>query len=88
MVAPHAAAIDEFWEFPADLIRAAAVEGLLGVTIPQSCGGAGRDYVSYALAVEAIAQASGTFAVVLSVTNSLVAEVIAHVGRPPQKDAG
>lgn len=86
VVAPRAAAVDESGEFPADLIRAAAAEGLLAVTIPQSWGGAGRDYVSYAVAIEAIAQASGTFAVVLSVTNSLVAEVIAHAGRAAQKE--
>lgn len=86
VVAPRAAAIDDTGAFPADLVRAASAEGLLAVTIPQSWGGAGRDYVSYAVAIEAIARASGTFAVVLSVTNSLVAEVIAHVGRARQKE--
>ena len=37
-------------------MHAAAGHGLLGVTIPKAWGGAGRDYVSYALAIEAIAQ--------------------------------
>ena len=32
----------------------------MGVTIPGEWGGAGRDYVSYALAVEAVARASAT----------------------------
>ena len=36
-------------------MRAAAGLGLLGVTIPTAWGGAGRDYVSYALAIEAVA---------------------------------
>ena len=45
-------------------MRAAAAHGLLGVTIPKAWGGAGRDYVSYALAIEAIARASATVAVV------------------------
>ena len=49
-------------------------------------GGAGRDYVSYALALEAIAKASATVAVSLSVTNSLVAELVAHAGRDPQRE--
>ena len=75
VVAPRAAAIDERGEFPLDVIRAAAPHGLLGVTIPTAWGGAGRDYVSYALAIEAIARASATVAVALSVTNSLVAEL-------------
>jgi len=86
VVAPRAAAIDESGEFPADVMRAAAARGLLGVTIPTAWGGAGRDYVSYALAMEAIAKASATVAVSLSVTNSLVAELIAYAGNPRQRD--
>src|SRR5438477_5350391 len=86
VVAPRAAAIDESGEFPADVMRAAAPQGLLGVTIPGAWGGAGRDYLSYALALEAIATASATVAVSLSVTNSLVAELIAHAGRGEQRD--
>ena len=86
VVAPRAAAIDESGEFPADVMRAAAPQGLLGVTIPGAWGGAGRDYLSYAHALEAIATASATVAVSLSVTNSLVAELIAHAGREEQRD--
>ena len=55
-IAPQAARIDESGEFPIDLIRASAAHGLLGVTIPTTWGGAGRDYVSYALAIEAVAR--------------------------------
>jgi len=86
VVAPRAAAIDEAGEFPLDVIHAAAKQGLLGVTIPKAWGGLGKDYVSYAVAIEAIARASATVAVSLTVTNSLVAELIAHAGRAPQKE--
>lgn len=86
IVAPRAAAIDKSGEYPGDVMHAAAGLGLLGVTIPKAWGGAGRDYVSYALAIEAIAKASATVAVSLSVTNSLVAEVIAHAGRDQQRE--
>jgi butyryl-CoA dehydrogenase len=86
IVAQRAAGIDKSGEFPADVMHAAAGEGLLGVTIPKAWGGAGRDYVSYALAIEAIARASATVAVALSVTNSLVAEVIAHAGTNQQRE--
>jgi butyryl-CoA dehydrogenase len=86
IVAQRAAGIDKSGEFPSDVITAAAGYGLLGVTIPKAWGGAGRDYVSYALAIEAIAKASATVAVSLSVTNSLVAEVIAHAGRDQQRE--
>ena len=86
IVAQRAAGIDKSGEFPSDVMTAAAGYGLLGVTISKTWGGAGRDYVSYALAIEAIATASATVAVSLSVTNSLVAEVIAHAGRDQQRE--
>ena len=86
VVSLRAAGIDKSGEFPGDVMHAAAAHGLLGVTIPKAWGGAGRDYVSYALAIEAVARASATVAVSLSVTNSLVAEVIAHAGREPQRE--
>jgi butyryl-CoA dehydrogenase len=86
IVSQRAAGIDKSGEFPADVIHAAAGQGLLGVTIPKAWGGLGKDYISYALAIEAIARASATVAVSLSVTNSLVAEVIAHAGRDAQRE--
>ena len=86
VVAPRAASIDKTGEYPADVMHAAAGQGLFGVTVAKAWGGAGRDYLSYALAIEAIAKASATVAVALSVTNSLVAEVIAHAGRDQQRD--
>jgi butyryl-CoA dehydrogenase len=86
VVAPRAAAIDETGEYPVDVVRAAGERGLLGVTIPKAWGGSGRDYVSYAVAIEAVARASATVAVALSINNSLVAELIAHAGRGPQKE--
>jgi butyryl-CoA dehydrogenase len=85
-VAPRAADIDASGVFPRDLVKAAAAHGLLGVTIPTRYGGAGRDYVSYVLAVEAVGRASAVLAVILTVTNSLVAELIEEFGSPAQKD--
>jgi alkylation response protein AidB-like acyl-CoA dehydrogenase len=86
IVAQRAAGIDKTGEFPSDVIHAAAAAGLCGITIPKNWGGAGRDYISYALAIEAIAKASATVAVSLVVTNSLVAELIAHAGRDQQRE--
>src|SRR5260370_28435140 len=57
-LAPAAAGIDEDGRFPRTLVKELAARGLLGVTIPAAAGGAGRDYVSYALALEAGAHAS------------------------------
>ena len=85
-VAPRAPAIDESAAFPREVIDAAAKLGLLGVTIPVEQGGAGRDYVSYALAIEALAAASAVVAVIAAVNNSLVAEPLAQFGSDAQKD--
>jgi butyryl-CoA dehydrogenase len=85
VVAARAAEIDETGAFPRDIIAAAAKLGLMGVTIPAEWGGAGLDYVSYALAVEAVARASAVVAVIAAVHNSLVAEPIARFGSDAQK---
>ena len=86
VVGPRAADIDATGAFPRDVMQAAASRGLFGVTIPAERGGAGRDYLSYTLAIEAIARASATVAVSLVVTNSLVAELVAHVASNPLHD--
>ena len=86
VVAPRAAAIDETGQFPLDVIRATAGRGLLGATLPAEWGGAGLDFLSYVLAIEAIAAASATVAVSLVVQNSLVADLIARAGRADQKE--
>ena len=86
VVAPRAAAIDATGQYPLDVMRAAGARGLCGATIPAAWGGGGLDYLSYVLAIETIAKASATVAVALSVTNSLVAELVAHSGRAPHKE--
>ncbi len=85
VVAPRAAAIDESGAYPLDVMAEAAGRGFLGVTIGPEWGGVGRDYISYVLAIEAIARASATVAAACSVTNSLVAELVAHAGSARQK---
>jgi butyryl-CoA dehydrogenase len=84
-VAPAARDIDESNAFPVSLIWEAASRGLLGITIPREHGGLGHDHVSYVLGIEAIARGSATVAVVLTVSNSLVAEVLLRFGTAAQK---
>jgi butyryl-CoA dehydrogenase len=85
-IAPSAATIDEEGRFPTALVREAFGLGMAGITIAKDQGGAGRDYVSYALAVEALARASATLAVIVAVQNSLVVEPIARFGTDAQKE--
>jgi butyryl-CoA dehydrogenase len=84
-VAPAAAAVDETGAFPLGLVRKAFELGLAAVTVPTELGGGGRDWVSYALAVESLARASATLAVIVAVQNSLVVEPIAQFGSDAQK---
>ena len=85
-VEPLAASIDADARFPMDLVREAGAIGLMGATIPEAWGGAGHDYLAYVLALEAVAHASATLAVILSVNNSLVAETLYRHGSSDQRD--
>jgi butyryl-CoA dehydrogenase len=86
-IAPFAAEVDRTGRFPVPLVREVAGRGLLGVTLAREQGGLGLDHVSYVLAIEALARASATVAVIAAVNNSLVAEVVARFGSAPQQDA-
>lgn len=85
-IAPLAAEIDGSGRFPRAIVSEMASRGLLGMTVPREHGGLGRDYLSYVLAIEAIAHASATAAVIAAVNNSLVAEVVSRFGSGPQRD--
>jgi butyryl-CoA dehydrogenase len=85
--APEAARIDAEGTFPRGLVREAAKLGFCGATIDRASGGAGQSYLAYALALEEIARASATLAVILAVNNSLVAEPIARFGSEEHKEA-
>ena len=85
-IGPEAAAIDEQGVFPSALVADMATLGLLGVTIPAEWGGAGLDYISYALAIEALSAVSAVLAVIAAVNNSLVAEPLAEFGTEAQKE--
>ena len=70
---------------PARPRREAAAGGLMGLTLAPEWGGGGRDHVSYALAIEALARASAVVAVIAGVNTSLVAEPLARFGSDAQK---
>jgi butyryl-CoA dehydrogenase len=84
-IEPHAADIDDTGRFPIAIVRDAASRRLLGMTIPAADGGRGLDQVSAVLAIEAVARASATVAVIIVVHNALVAEVLARFGTEAQR---
>ena len=84
-VAPHADAWDRGKEFPLEAWRALGKEGLTGLPFPAKYGGAGRDILSYVLAVEEISRASAGLGVTLAVHVSLASQPIFWYGNEAQK---
>jgi alkylation response protein AidB-like acyl-CoA dehydrogenase len=84
-IAPIAQETDKTGEFPWELIRKMASLGLLGLPIPEEYGGAGADYVSFAIALEEIARACGSTAITLDAHTSLACEPIYLFGTEEQK---
>ncbi len=85
-LAPVAAQYDETKEFPWDNVRKMAELGFMGMIVPEEYGGSGADHVSYALAIEEIARACATSAVIMSVNNSLVCWGLYTYGNAEQKE--
>lgn len=84
-IAPRAREYDEQEKFPAEQIAGLADLGMLGMIIPEEFGGAGFDTVSYAVALEEIARADASVAVIVSVTNSVCCFPILSFGTDEQK---
>lgn len=84
-IMPRAQEIDQKGEFPWDIIRKIADLGLMGLPFPEEYGGAGGDTISYAIAVEEIARASGSVAITYSAHVSLACFPIYLFGTEEQK---
>jgi alkylation response protein AidB-like acyl-CoA dehydrogenase len=85
-IAPRAAEVDKTEEFPAENIDQMAELGLLGLPYPEKYGGGGGDYVSYAIAVEEIARACGSTALIYAAHVSLGCGPIYAFGSEAQKE--
>ena len=79
-VKPGAAERDRTHEFPVELLKECAELGFMGVAIPEEYGGAGMDYISYAIMIEEISRACASTGVILSVNNSLVCDPLLKFG--------
>ena len=71
-IAPFAAEWDKSSYFPAQELKQMGELGLFGIAIPETWGGSGADYVSFALAIEEVAAGDGACSTILSVNNSVV----------------
>jgi len=84
-IRPRSAAFEAAGAFPDGLFKELASLGLLGMTAPEAIGGAGTDYVSYALALIEIAAADGALSTVLSIQNSLIVAGLLKDGSEAQQ---
>jgi alkylation response protein AidB-like acyl-CoA dehydrogenase len=85
-VAPSAAARDEEERFDRKLMYDRLAElGLTGIIFPEEYGGAGADYISYAIAVEELSRVCASTGVTLSAHLSLGANPIYLFGTEEQK---
>jgi len=87
VIAPGAAERDRNKTFPADNFKKMAELGLMGMMVPPEYNGAGADTLSYVLALQEVAYACASTAVVMSVHNSIVCETINRFGTEEQKQA-
>ena len=79
------APFDERHEFPHEIVKKLGPLGFLGVLVPEEFGGAGLDYVSYALIVEELCRGDASVGITMWAHNSLCTNHIASFGSPEQK---
>lgn len=84
-VRPRSAAFEAAGGYPDGLFTQLADLGLMGMTAPDSVGGAGADYVSYALALIEIGAADGALSTIVSIQNSIMVSGLLKDGSEAQK---
>lgn len=84
-VAPLAASIDAEGKIPAHLVSKLGENGFLGSYVPEEYGGAGMDYMSYAIIVEELSRNCASTGVLVSAHTSLCVWPIMTYGTEEQK---
>ena len=85
-IAPHAEQWDREASMDLGVARRMGELGFLGMLIPEQYDGMGLDTVSYLLALEEIAVADASTAVLMSVHNSLPTQMLLNYGSEAQKE--
>jgi butyryl-CoA dehydrogenase len=85
-ISPHSAEWERNAIFPRETLQAMGRLGFMGMTVPPEWGGAGADYVAYALALEEIAAGDGAISTVMSGHNSVGCMPILEYGTQAQKE--
>lgn len=85
-LAPIAGEIDKNHMFPAEQVRKMGELGLMGMMAEEQWGGAGLDYMSYAIAMEEISRGCASAGVIMSVNNSLYGYPVKTFANDEQKE--
>jgi alkylation response protein AidB-like acyl-CoA dehydrogenase len=85
-VKPIAGECDREARFPHATVKRMGELGLMGIMVPEKLGGVGADTLTYILALEEVAVACASHAVIMSVNNSLVGAPIHWFGTPEQHE--
>src|SRR3989441_10243546 len=85
-IKPIAAEIDRNARFPHETVKRMGELGLMGIAVREQWGGSGADAVSYVVALEEIARACASHAVVMSVNNSLYGDPLLRYGTDTQRE--
>ena len=84
-VKPYSTSWDRDNVFPREIVEKMAAKGWLGLPYPKEYGGAGKDVLSYAIAVEELSRVDGSVGVILSAHVSLGTYPIMAFGTEEQK---
>src|SRR5881409_1357180 len=82
---PHVRDWEEKGEVPRSFYAKMAALGFLGAPVPEKYGGAGMDYVSFALLIEEISRGSSSVRTTISVQTSLAESTVMLFGSEEQK---
>jgi butyryl-CoA dehydrogenase len=84
-LAPIAGEIDRNHRYPEETLPKLAAHNLFGMPFPEEWGGAGMDYISYTIAIEELARACATTALIVETHTSLATWAIFAFGSDEQK---
>lgn len=82
---PNAAKFDREHLYPDNAIKKMGELGLMAIAAPEELGGAGLDYLSYAIALEEISRGCASAGVIMSAHNTLYMGPVLHWGNDKQK---
>jgi len=82
---PIAAEIDEHSRHPVEVFQKLAEGGWMGIPIPQEYGGAGADFLTYALVVEELSRSCASTGFTVSIHTGILCMLVLLFGTEEQK---